>query len=63
MKEKDRKPAEPESYIEKERKHRDRTKKRRLTAEETVEAHKPRMVPYRRKKNWMQLPYDSDEDN
>lgn len=43
-------------FIEKDRKHRDRSKKRRLTLEEqaATETHKPRMEPYHRetKKNW-----------
>jgi hypothetical protein len=43
-----------ESYLEKPRVHRDRSKKRRLTLEEKLqdEDHKPRMEPYKRKKNW-----------
>lgn len=44
-------------FIEKDRKHRDRSKKRRLTLEEqaATETHKPRMEPYHReaKKNWV----------
>ena len=56
------KEKEPESYIEKPRVHRDRTKKRRLTADEAAENEsiKPKMEPYKRKKDWMQLPNDED---
>lgn len=50
MKEKD-----PEGFMEKPRKFRDRTKKRRLTAEELKEKHDlhPRHEPYKRVKNWI----------
>lgn len=60
------KEKEPESYIEKTRVHRDRSKKRRLTLEEKLEDEdsKPRTKPYKRNKNW---PSDTEagveEDN
>lgn len=47
---------EEESFLEKERKHRDRTKKRRIKPDETneTEQSKPRMEPYKRThKNWV----------
>lgn len=46
---------EPESYIEKPRVRRDRSKKRRLPLEEKVNTDdtKPRMEPYKRQKNWV----------
>jgi hypothetical protein len=49
------KDKEPESYIEKPRVHRDRSKKRRLPAEEKALADEslPRMEPYKRNKNWI----------
>lgn len=49
-------------YIEKERVFRDRTKKRRgETPIERIEAEHPRHQPYKRRKDWMQLPM-ADED-
>lgn len=54
------KEKEPESFIEKDRKHRDRTKKRRLTNEDKApETRTPRMEPYKRQKNWVN---QKDED-
>jgi hypothetical protein len=49
------KEKEPESFLEKDRKHRDRTKKRRLTADEKASTDEtvPRMEPYKRSKNWV----------
>lgn len=49
------KEKEPEGFIEKSRIQRDRTKKRRLTADEKVNSDDtaPRMVPYKRDKNWI----------
>ena len=58
---------ETEGYIEKERKYRDRSKKKRLTVEqqreraEADERNARHPEPYHRKKDWMQLPA-SDED-
>lgn len=58
------KEKEPESFVEKDRTFRDRSKKRRLTQDEqSAVEHKPRMEPYKREhKNWMQLPYYPEDD-
>ena len=52
---------EIEGFIEKDRHFRDRSKKKRLTVDEKRELAndlKPKHVPYRRKKDWMQLPFE-----
>jgi hypothetical protein len=52
------KDKEPESFVEKDRTFRDRSKKRR---EDAPPLHIPRMEPYKRKKDWMQLPAVEDD--
>lgn len=56
---------ETEGYLEKERQHRDRSKKKRLTVDEKRELAndlKPKHQPYHRKKDWMQHPMVEDEE-
>lgn len=51
------KDTEDTGFLEKPRKFRDRTKKRRLTAEELKEKHDlhPKHQPYKRQKQWDKL--------
>jgi hypothetical protein len=57
---------EPEGYREKVRVFRDRSKKRRLSVDEKRELAsndlKPQHEPYKRKKDWMQLPSADVDD-
>lgn len=56
---------ETESYLEKDRHYRDRSKKKRLSVDEKRELAsndlKPQHQPYKRKKDWMQLPGEYDD--
>lgn len=58
---------EEEGFLEKPRVFRDRSKKRRLTLDERAELEsndlKPHHAPYKRVKDWMQLPMDDNEDH
>jgi hypothetical protein len=51
------KDKEADGFVEKDRTFRDRTKRRR---EDSPPLHIPRMEPYKRKKDWMQLPMEDD---
>jgi hypothetical protein len=55
---------EPESFLEKDRHYRDRSKKKRLSVDEKRELAsndlKPQHQPYKRKKDWMQLPMEPE---
>jgi hypothetical protein len=56
---------ETESYLEKDRTFRNRSKKRRgeLPVENYPgEGIKPQHVPYKRRKDWMQLPMVDEDD-
>lgn len=57
---------EEEGFLEKPRVFRDRSKKRRLSVDEKRELSrndlKPQHAPYKRKKDWMQLPRIEDDE-